>query len=69
MNTSSLIKFRIFIQRLIIEKPRPWGIIYAFVELIQDKELLKKKPFFRNSDLEELIKYVFEMMSKGQEGA
>jgi len=57
---------RIFIQRLIIEKPRPWGIIYAFIELLKDKELLKKKAFFRTSEFEEIIKHVFELMGMGK---
>ena len=52
---------------MIIEKPRPWGIIYAFIELFKDKELLKKKAFFRNAEFEEIIKYVFELMGQHEE--
>ena len=50
-----------------IEKPRPWGIIYAFIELIKDKELVRKKAFFRSTELEEITKYIFEVMGKGEE--
>ena len=61
--------FRIFIERLIVERPRPWGIIYAFIELIKEKEIFRNKSFFRNSELEEMIKYVFQVMGKTEEGA
>lgn len=63
---ASFILLRILIARLIVERPRPWGIIYTFIELIKDKEFLRKKAFFRNPDFEEMIKYVFEVMSKGE---
>lgn len=61
--------FRLFIQRLIVERPRPWGIIYIFIEIIKEKEIFRKRDLFRNPELEEVIKYVFEVMGKGEEGA
>lgn len=35
---------RVFAERLIIEKPHPWGLIYTFIELIRNlKYNFKKK--------------------------
>jgi hypothetical protein len=43
-------------------------VIYAFVELIKKKDIFRKKSFFRNPELEEMINYVFEVMGKGEAG-
>lgn len=56
---------RIFIERLIVDRPHPWGIMYAFIELIKEKDVFRKKSFFKNTEFEEMIKYVFKVMGKG----
>jgi len=37
--------------------------MYAFIELIKDQSLIKKK-LFKNSDFEEIIRYVLRTMGK-----
>jgi len=52
----------IIVERLIAEKPHPWGITYTFIELIRDQKFnFKNKKFFKNSDIyEEILKLVFK---------
>lgn len=61
----SNIYYRIFIDRLIVDRPHPWGIMYAFIELIKEKDVFRKKAFFKNTEFEEMIKHVFKVMGKG----
>lgn len=39
--------------------------MYAFIELIKEKDLFRKKSFFKNAEFEEMIKYVLKVMGKG----
>jgi len=59
---------KIFIERLIVDRPHPWGVMFAFIELIKEKDIFRKKYFFKNTEFEEMIKYVFKVMGKGDGG-
>jgi CCR4-NOT transcription complex subunit 1 len=56
---------KIFIERLVTARPHPWGIMYTFIELIKEKGAFKKKSFLKNTEFEEIIKFVFKAMKKG----
>jgi CCR4-NOT transcription complex subunit 1 len=56
---------KIFIDRLIVDRPHPWGIMYAFIELIKEKEVFRKKNIFKGTEFEEMVKLVFKGMGKG----
>jgi len=60
-----LINYRIFIERLVTARPHPWGIMYTFIELIKEKGVFRKKSFLKNAEFEEIIKFVFKAMKKG----
>ncbi len=50
-------------ERLIIERPHPWGIMYTFIELIRNEKFnFRNKSFFKQSSIFEdiLIKTVFK---------
>lgn len=56
-------------ERLIVEKPHPWGITYTFIELIRDQKFnFKNKSFFKNNGIyEEILKHVFKsIVNKGE---
>jgi hypothetical protein len=52
------------IERLTVDIPRPWGIMYVFFDLIKEREIFRKKNFFRNPELVEMIKHLFRIMGK-----
>jgi len=39
--------------------------MYTFIELIKEKGALRKKSFLKNTEFEEIIKFVFKAMKKG----
>lgn len=55
-------------ERLLVEKPHPWGITYTFIELIRDTKFnFKNKGFFKNSGLyEEILKLIFKSIVNSQ---
>lgn len=53
-----------YIDRLIVDRPHPWGIMYSFVELLKDKEFYKKKHILRDPEFDEILRYVFKSMGK-----
>lgn len=60
---------RIFVERLIIERPHPWGIMYTFIELIRNPKFnFKNKSYFKETDIEEIFRFVFKsiLTSKDQ---
>jgi len=54
---------RIFVERLIIERPHPWGIMYTFIELIRNKNFFRTKQFFKPAEFDEIFKLVFKYMN------
>ena len=48
-----------------MDRPHPWGIMYAFIELIKEKEVFRKKSLFKGTEFEEMVKFVFKVMGKG----
>ena len=43
--------------------------MYSFIELLKDRDIYKKKQFFKDSEFEEILKYVFGSMGKPNPGA
>ena len=39
--------------------------MYAFIELIKEKEVFRKKNIFKGSEFEEMVKLVFKGLGKG----
>ena len=39
--------------------------MYAFIELIKEKEVFRKKSLFKGTEFEEMVKFVFKVMGKG----
>jgi hypothetical protein len=54
---------RVVVDRLIAEIPRPWGIMYMFVELLRETDSLKKKNY-KLPDMNEKVKYLFKIFGK-----
>lgn len=57
-----------FVERLIVERPHPWGVMYTFFELIRTpKYQLKEKNFIKTKDMEHIFKYLFKSMYPGND--
>jgi hypothetical protein len=56
---------RVVVDRLIAEIPRPWGIMYMFVELLRETDILKKKSY-KIPELNDKVKYLYKIFGKSE---